>query len=42
MIRREYLAPLYTTGLGIVMLVSSVLMVCAGAWWMSKLVKVDV
>ncbi|MDQ1652982.1 MAG: tight adherence protein, partial [Cryptosporangiaceae bacterium] len=42
MIRREYLAPLYTTGLGIVMLVASVVMVCFGAWWMSKLVKVDV
>jgi Flp pilus assembly protein TadB len=41
-IRREYLEPLYTTAIGICMLVGSVLMVAFGAWWMSKLVKVDV
>jgi Flp pilus assembly protein TadB/Mg-chelatase subunit ChlD len=42
MLRREYLEPLYTTAIGIGMLIASVTMVTFGAWWMSKLVKVDV
>jgi tight adherence protein B len=42
LLRREYLRPLYTEILGIGMLVSAVVMVLFGAWWMSRLIKVDV
>lgn len=40
--RREYLRPLWTTGPGIVMLVVAALGMVVGAFWMSKIVKVDV
>ncbi|MFC4058827.1 type II secretion system F family protein [Planomonospora corallina] len=41
-IREEYVRPLYTEPLGITMLVAAVLLVAAGAFWMSRLVKVEV
>ena len=40
--RRSYLRPMYTTTVGIVMLVLAVLLVGGGALWMRKLVKVEV
>jgi tight adherence protein B len=40
--RREYLAPLYTTALGIVMLVFATLLMTVGGFVMSRLVKVEV
>jgi tight adherence protein B len=40
--RREYLRPLYTEPMGIMMLGGSVLMICLGALWLRKLVKVEV
>ena len=40
--RRSYVAVLYTTTVGIVMLVFAVLMVVGGALWMRKMVKVEV
>ena len=39
--RREYMEPLYTEALGIAMLVSAVLLLIAGAFWMRNLVKVE-
>jgi tight adherence protein B len=39
---RDYVSPLYTTPLGWFMLVSAALMMAVGAFWMSRLVKVDV
>lgn len=40
--RRSYVAVLYTTTVGIVMLVFAVLMIVGGALWMRKMVKVEV
>lgn len=40
--RRSYLRPMYTTTVGIVMLIFAVLLVAGGALWMRKLVKVEV
>jgi tight adherence protein B len=40
--RGEYLRPLYTTALGIAMLVISVLMMAAGTFWMSRVIRVEV
>lgn len=40
--RRDYLRPLYTEPLGLMMLVGSVVMVVVGALWLRKLVKVEV
>jgi Flp pilus assembly protein TadB len=40
--RRSYVAVLYTTTPGIIMLVFAVLMVVGGALWMRKMVKVEV
>lgn len=40
--RPEYVRPLYTTGVGIVMLVGSGLLMAVGAFWMSRLIKVEV
>ncbi|GII05872.1 type II secretion system F family protein [Planobispora takensis] len=42
LIRGEYVRPLYTEPLGIVMLGAAVLLVLAGAFWMSRLIKVEV
>lgn len=42
LMRGEYVRPLYTEPLGIVMLVFAVIMVVIGAFWMSRLVKVEV
>jgi Flp pilus assembly protein TadB len=39
---KNYVRPLYTTGVGIGMLVFAVLMVAAGSLWMRKTVKVEV
>jgi tight adherence protein B len=41
-LRGEYLRPLYTELIGMGMLGSAVTMVVFGAWWMSRLIKVDV
>jgi tight adherence protein B len=38
----DYVRPLYTEFWGIVMLAAGVLMLCAGAFWMSRLIKVEV
>lgn len=38
----EYMRPLHTTGVGIVMLVVAALLVVVGMFWMRKLVKVEV
>lgn len=40
--RREYLKPLYTTPIGLTMLVTSVLMMAAGTFWLSRVVRVEV
>ncbi|GII25617.1 VWA domain-containing protein [Planosporangium mesophilum] len=40
--RREYLRPLYTTPLGLMMLVGSVLMMGFGTFWMTRVIKVEV
>jgi tight adherence protein B len=42
MANRDYVSPLYTTPLGWVMLVSAAMLMGVGAFWMSRLVKVDV
>ncbi|MGH3716078.1 MAG: type II secretion system F family protein [Micromonosporaceae bacterium] len=42
MVRREYLAPLYETAFGIVLLVAATLLVAIGGFVMSRLVKVEV
>jgi tight adherence protein B len=41
-LRRPYIRPLYTTGLGIGMLVLAVFLVVMGAFWMRKIVTVEV
>jgi len=40
--RRSYLRPMYTTTVGIIMLVFAVVLVVGGALWMRKVVKVEV
>lgn len=40
--RAEYIRPLYTTGLGLLMLAGSVVFMALGSFWMSRLVKVEV
>jgi tight adherence protein B len=40
--RRDYLKPLYTDVIGIGMLVGAIVSLCIGAWWMSKIVKIEV
>jgi tight adherence protein B len=40
--RRDYLRPLYTEPLGLLMLIGSVVMVCIGGLWLRKLVRVEV
>ncbi len=40
--RREYLKPLYTTPIGLAMLMLSVLLMATGTFWLSRLVKVEV
>nr|WP_275955196.1 type II secretion system F family protein [Planomonospora venezuelensis] len=42
LIRGEYVRPLYTEPLGIAMLGAAVLLVAAGSFWMSRLIKVEV
>jgi Flp pilus assembly protein TadB len=42
LVRRDYLRPLYTEPLGLVMLIGAVVMVVAGSFWMNKTVKVEV
>jgi tight adherence protein B len=41
-VRREYLRPLWTTGPGIGMLIAAVLGILIGAWWLSRVVKIEV
>ncbi|HEY5988068.1 MAG TPA: type II secretion system F family protein [Streptosporangiaceae bacterium] len=38
----DYMRPLYTTAIGIAMLVVAVVFLIVGSWWMSKVVKVEV
>jgi Flp pilus assembly protein TadB len=38
----DYMRPLYTTGIGLVMLAVAVLFLIVGSWWMSRVVKVEV
>jgi len=40
--RREYLRPLYTTPLGVAMLVGGTTLVVVGSFWMSRVVKVEI
>jgi Flp pilus assembly protein TadB/uncharacterized protein YegL len=40
--RRDYLRPLYTEPMGLLMLLGSVVMVCLGGLWLRKLVRVEV
>ena len=40
--RRDYLRPLWTTGVGLMLSTIAVLLVVAGAFWMSRWVKVEV
>jgi tight adherence protein B len=42
LVRRSYMRPLYTTTVGIVMLIIAVGLVVVGSLWMRKLVKVEV
>jgi Flp pilus assembly protein TadB/Mg-chelatase subunit ChlD len=41
-VRRDYIEPLYTTGLGIALIVVAVLLMAVGSFAMSRLVKVEV
>jgi tight adherence protein B len=40
--RGDYIRPLYTTFLGLVMLVTAIILLGVGAFWFSRLVKVKV
>jgi len=40
--RRDYLKPLYTDVIGMGMLAAAVVSLSIGAWWMSKIVKIEV
>jgi tight adherence protein B len=40
--RREYLRPLYSTGMGLVMLSAAIVGILVGSWWLSRIVKVEV
>jgi tight adherence protein B len=42
MANREYVSPLYTTTLGWFMLIGAAMLMAVGAFWMSRLVKVEV
>lgn len=41
-LRPEYIRPLYTTGMGIVMIIVAGLLLSIGSFWMSRMVKVEV
>jgi Flp pilus assembly protein TadB len=41
-VRPEYLRPLFTTPVGIMMLIVALLGVAVGSWWMSRIVKVEI
>jgi Flp pilus assembly protein TadB len=41
-IRGEYMRPLFSTAIGLIMVVTAGLMLAIGSWWMSKLIKVEV
>ncbi len=40
--KRDYVMPLFTTPMGLVMLVGAGLLLSVGVFWMSKMVKVEV
>jgi Flp pilus assembly protein TadB/Mg-chelatase subunit ChlD len=42
LVRPEYLRPLFTTPVGIMMLIVALLGVAVGSWWMSRIVKVEI
>lgn len=42
LIRPEYVQVLYTTGIGLIMLAASVVLLAAGFWTMSRIVKIEV
>ena len=37
-----YIEPLFSTGLGLIMLIGATLWLCVGIFWMSRLVKVEI
>lgn len=39
---RSYIAPLFETGLGLMMLIGATVWLCIGVFWMSRLVKVEI
>jgi tight adherence protein B len=41
-VRREYIALLFTTTAGNIMLLAAILLTALGVWVMSKMVKIDV
>lgn len=41
-LRPEYIRPLYTTGMGIAMIIAAALLLSIGSFWMSRMVKVEV
>jgi tight adherence protein B len=42
LVRREYIMPLFTTGLGLLMLFTCICLLAFGGWIMSRLVKIEV
>ena len=40
--KRDYLLPLYTTGIGIALLVVGVVLLLLGSVWLSRLTKIEV
>lgn len=40
LVRRDYVRPLYTTSVGLAMLVAAALGLAVGSWWLSRIVKV--
>lgn len=42
LIRGEYMRPLFTTAIGLVMVAAATAMLAVGSWWMSRLIKVEV
>lgn len=41
LVRRDYVRPLYTTSVGLAMLVAAALGLAVGSWWLSRIVKVQ-
>lgn len=41
-LRPEYIRPLYTTGVGVMMIIAASLLLSIGSFWMSRMIKVEV